>query len=180
MLTIFGKRKLNDNQVANIFVNSMIESVEKGFPEIAGFINDCPQFVRNPNIDPDDYGRFLMIVIAGNFNYIPRYFNQGHDQVIIRKCVEKFADVFEMKTNEFAQLIKEYKDYLKRVNMPSKTTLYAMSKGVFYKYNLNDFQEDYFKSLKTPNPIFLKNLDDMMKNFLWNWDKFSEKYKVTA
>lgn len=180
MLTIFGKKKLNDNQVANIFVNSIIESVEKGFPDIAGFINDCPEFVRCPKVDPQDYGRFLMVVIAGNFNYIPRHFNNGHDQEIIRRCVQKFSQVFEMESDSFARMIKDYKRYLNRVNMPSKNTIYSMSKGVFYKYNLNDFQEEYFKSLNTPNPIFLKYMDDIMKNYLWNWEEFSEKYKVVA
>jgi len=34
--------------------------------------------------------------------------------------------------------------------------------------------------MKNPNPIFLKNLDELMKNFLWNWEVFNEKYKVVS
>ena len=69
---------------------------------------------------------------------------------------------------------------MNRVNHPSKNMLYAMSKAMFYKYELNDHQVEYFRNLNTPNPIFLKNLDDVMSNFLWDWDAFEEKYKVVA
>lgn len=55
-----------------------------------------------------------------------------------------------------------------------------MSKAVFFKYNLNDYQEEYFRQMKTPNPIFLKNLDEVMRHFLWDWEVFNEKYKVVT
>ena len=89
MIAIFGKKKLTENKVANIIVNTTIETVEKGWPEVAGFINDSPEFIRNPNVDSEDYGKFLLIVIAGNFDYIPKYFTDGHDREIIQKSVEK-------------------------------------------------------------------------------------------
>ncbi|NBN99415.1 MAG: hypothetical protein EBV19_09305, partial [Flavobacteriia bacterium] len=60
---------------------------------------------------------------------------------------------------------------------PSKTTLYAMSKAVFHKYELNQFQDDYFKRMNAPNPVFLKRLDDLLNNFLWNWETFFKKYR---
>jgi hypothetical protein len=69
---------------------------------------------------------------------------------------------------------------MNRVNAPSKNTLYAMSKAVFYKYNLMDFQDEYFRGMKTHNPIFCKNLDEIMRNFLWDWEAFNEKYKVIS
>jgi hypothetical protein len=34
--------------------------------------------------------------------------------------------------------------------------------------------------MKTPNPIFIKNLDELMKNFLWDWEVFNDKYKVVS
>lgn len=178
MLSIFGKKKLSDNQVANIFVNTMLETVEQGWPEVSAFISDSAEFVKSPDLDEDDYGRFLMIVIAANFCYIPKHFNSGHDSNIIKLSVAKFAEVFDLEVSDFARKVKEYKQFLSRVNMPSKNTLYAMSKAVFFKYNLNQYQESYFQSLRTPNPIFLKNLDEVMRNFIWDWNAFQEKYKV--
>lgn len=178
MLSIFGKKKLSDNQVANIFVNTMLETVERGWPEVSAFISDSPEFIKSPDLDEDDYGRFLMIVIAANFCYIPKHFGSGHDSNIIKLSVAKFAEVFDLEVSAFARKVKEYKQFLSRVNMPSKNTIYAMSKAVFFKYDLNQYQENYFQSLKTPNPIFLKNLDEVMRNFIWDWNAFQEKYKV--
>ncbi|MDZ4752066.1 MAG: hypothetical protein SGI87_10655 [Flavobacteriales bacterium] len=178
MLTIFGRKKLTTERTANLFVNTIIETVEKGFPDVAGFINDSPEFVVSPNIYPEDYGRFLMIVITGNFNYLPAHFQENQDDEIIKLSIAKLAPLFDMSVHQLELTIKEYKDCMSRLNVPSKNTLYAMSKAVFAKYELNDFQEEYFRSMKTPNPIFLKNLDELMRNFLWNWDAFNEKYKV--
>jgi hypothetical protein len=53
-----------------------------------------------------------------------------------------------------------------------------MSKAVFFKYNLSAYQQDYFKMMQTPNPIFLKKMDEIMSNFLFNWESFTVKYKV--
>lgn len=178
MLTIFGRKKLTPERAAHIFTHTIIETVENGFPDVAGFINDSPEFVIAPNIDSEDIGRFLMIVIAGNFNYIPQHFTEGQDKEIIDQCILKFSPVFEMTPGEFSVVVKEYQSFMHRVNAPSKNTLYAMSKAVFYKYNLIECQEEYFRNMKTPNPIFCKNLDEIMRNFLWDWEAFSEKYKV--
>jgi len=180
MLAIFGKKKLTDESVANILVNSLIESVEQGFPEVAGFINDSPEFKKAPNIDTQDYGRFLMIVLAGNLSLLNRHFHEGQDKQIMEMVICKMASIFDMDTESFAQMIKDYRNFMSRVNHPSKNVLYAMSKTLFFKYDLNDFQMDYFKSLNTPNPIFLKNLDEVISNFLWDWDAFEEKYKVVV
>jgi hypothetical protein len=64
------------------------------------------------------------------------------------------------------------------INAPSKNNLYAMSRAVFYKYELNQYQDEYFMRENAPNPIFKKNLDDVMRNFVWDWSAFTEKYKV--
>ena len=55
---------------------------------------------------------------------------------------------------------------------------YAISKGICGKYRLNDFQDEYFKNMKSPNPMLLKRLDEAMDNFIWNWDTFKQKYQI--
>jgi hypothetical protein len=180
MLTIFGRKKVSADRVAHIFSHNIIETVETGFADVAGFINDSPEFVLSPCISDTDYGKFLMIVIAGNYSYVSQYFNDGMDAEITECITQKMAPVFDMTPTEFKMKVKEYKELMSRANHPSKNIIYAMSKGVFMKYNLVDFQEDYFRQMKTPNPIFLKNLDDLMKNFLWNWEVFNEKYKIVS
>ena len=178
MLTIFGRKKISTERVAHMFSHHILETAESGFPEIAGFIRDSPEFVRSPDIEDSDFGRFLMVVIAGNFSYIPQHYQDGQDQEIIEHCVQKMAPVFEMTVHEFSSVVKDYKEFMSRVNAPSKNTLYAMSKAVFFKYDLNECQDEYFRQMKTPNPIFLKNLDELMRNFLWDWEAFNERYKV--
>lgn len=178
MLALFGRKKLTDDKVSNLFVYTTIDAVEKGWPEVAGYINDSPEFVRCPNVCPEDYGKFLMIVVAANFNYIPHNFDEGHDREIINGAVAKFAEIFGLTDEDFRKKVSDYRSFLSRVNSPSKNTLYSMSRGIFYKYNLNEVQEDYFKNMNVPNPIFLKNMNEIMENFLWDWDAFKDKYKV--
>lgn len=178
MLALFGKKKLTEDQIANIFVNTTLDAVEQGWPYIHEFVIDSPEFVTTPNIDENDFGKFLMIVVSANFSYIPQYFESGPDREIIRRSVEKFATIFDVSNEHFAKKLKDYKSFLGRVNMPSKNMKYAMSKAIFFKYELNQYQEVYFKNLNTPNPIFLKNLDELMRHYIWDWQSFQEKFKV--
>lgn len=180
MLTIFGRKKLTPERTAQIFSHHIIEVTEAGFPDVAGFINDSPEFVRNPDIQPNDFGKFLMVVIAGNYANLPQYFEEGQDKEIIAACNHHLANVFDMTPEVFSQTLKDYKDCMARANFPSKNVVSAMTKGVFLKYGLTDFQEEYFREMKTPNPIFLKNLGEVMKNFLMDWNAFNEKYKVVG
>lgn len=178
MLSFLGKKKLTDNQIANIFTNAILETVDKGWPVVADFIMDSPEFIRTPVIDKGDYGKFLMIVITVNFHFLPDYFEDGHDREIIRLSIEKFADIFEMTPEEFARKVKDYKTFLKRVNAPSPKIMNSMSKGVFYKYKLVEYQEPFYSDANAYNPIFIKNLDEVMSNFIWDWESFLTKYKI--
>jgi hypothetical protein len=179
MLTLFGKKKLTENAIANIFVNSLVDLVDKGFEDVATLIMNDSSFVRQPQIDPSNSDPFLLILVAGNIAFIPKYFSSGQDRRIIELSIEKMADIYGMEKMEYAKLVKDYKSLMSRINHPSKNTLYAMSKAVFFKYHLNDYQEEYFKQLNTPNPIFLKKMNEIMEHFIWNWDAFFEKYKVS-
>jgi hypothetical protein len=62
------KKKLSDNQVANIFINAIFDSVDQGFQEIASLINEDPVFVSPPNVEANASGEFGMIIIVGNLS----------------------------------------------------------------------------------------------------------------
>jgi hypothetical protein len=32
--------------------------------------------------------------------------------------------------------------------------------------------------MQAPNPLFLKRMDEIMGNFIWNWDAFFKKYRI--
>jgi hypothetical protein len=179
LLNWLSKKKLTDEKVANIFVNSSFETVEKGWPEVASMINASPGFETSPDLDEKDYGLFLMIVVSANLSLVPKYFEPGVDRAIIKRCCAKFGLALGIPKNDFAHKVKEYKEFMKKINHPSKNNVTAMTRAVFYKYGLIDKQDVYFKDMNVPNPIIMKNLRDVMEHFAWEWDDICDNYRVT-
>lgn len=178
MLGTLIKRRLSDNQVANVFVNALLEVVDNGFKEVAALINDDAAFVASPNITPNQDGEFALIVIVGNLSYLESTFEADQAYRVEKLIFEKLGTLYGMSEIDFTKLVREYQSFMTRVNHPSKNMVYAMSKAIFHKYNLNDFQDTYFKRLSAPNPLFLKRMDEVVGNFIWNWDSFFKKYKI--
>ena len=178
MFSSILKKKLSEDQVSNIFINGLFDAIDRGFECVAGAINDDSCFVSSPGIDPKEINDFALIVITGNIIELERLFDGHTGSRLLNIVYDKLAGIYKMEEMEMRQIIQEYKAYMKRVNSPSKTTLYSMSKAIFHKYALNDFQDNYFKRMNTPNPIFLKRLDELMQHFLFNWDVFLKKYRV--
>jgi hypothetical protein len=178
MISTLFKKKLSEDQLSNIFVNGVIEVVDKGFEEVASLIDEDPAFVERPNVLGASDGHFTMIVIATNISCLKDSFDPSDLSSLEKSVNEKFAEVFDMELATFEKYLNDYTSFLSRVNHPSKTMLYSMSKGIFYKYKLNQFQDEYFRRLDCPNPLFLKRMDEVMKNFLWNWDAFFKRYKM--
>lgn len=179
MLSLFKKKRLSDDKIATLFVNHLLEASEEGFKEVAALINDDPEFISRPSIQENDFGRFLMIVLTANLNYLPAHFDIAEEKRLRYLIMDKMARLFDMSFDEFKKLHHEYKAGMARVNHPSKNHLYGMAKMLFHRYGLNQYQEDYFKNLNTPNPVFLKRMDEVMEMFLWDWSAYLDKYKIT-
>mgnify|MGYP006960981866 CR=1 FL=1 len=83
MFSTLIKKKLSDNQVANIFINALFDSVDNGFGVIAQWINEDPAFTSSPNIDASNNSEFALIVIAGNISILESTFesNQAEKNV---------------------------------------------------------------------------------------------------
>ena len=178
MFGTFTKKKLSDNQVANIFINALYDSVDNGFGVIAQWINEDPAFVESPKIDLVNNNEFALIVISGNISLLESSFESNQAERVEKLIYQKLATIYELSELDIRNIIKEYRSFINRINMPSKNMIYGMSKAVFYKYNLNDFQDEYFKRMQVPNPLFLKRMDEIMGNYLWNWDAFFKKYRL--
>lgn len=172
------KKKVSEEKVAELFVNIIFNSVDTSFPEVAELINNDLQFAVAPTISAEDQDAFLMIVIAGNYDQLDRYFTDGQEERIRQMVAEKLAKYYEVDSVRMRETINEMVAFVRKANFPSKNMLYGMSKAVFYKYRLNPFQKDYFRNLGSPDPIFLKHLDEIMEQFMINWEHFTEKYKV--
>jgi hypothetical protein len=178
MLGTLIKKRLSDNQVANIFINSLFDTVDNGFKEVAQLINEDMAFVRSPEIAENENGEFALIIIVGNLSFLESTFEADEAARIERIIFEKLAAMYEMSVLDFTKLIRDYQSFITRINHPSKNMIYGMSKAVFHKYGLNEFQDDYFKRMQAPNPLFLKRMDEVIGNFIWNWDAFFKKYKL--
>jgi hypothetical protein len=179
MFNAIMKRKLTDNQVANIFINAIFDSVDTGWNEISSMINEDPAFVQTPNLNTTDSGEFGLIIITGNLSFLESTFEAEQAMRVERIIFQKLAKIYDMNEIDFENLIRKYQSFISRVNHPSKNMIYGMSKAVFHKYRLNEFQDEYFKRMQAPNPLFLKRMDEVVSNFIWNWDAFFKKYKLS-
>jgi len=178
MFGLLTKKKLDANQLANVFVNSLTEVIENGFHDVSEMINDDPAFIHHPGINQDYSDNFLLIVMVGNLKYLDAHFAADEAKEIRSKIIAKCALMYEMEIRDFEKVVNEHDSFISRVNHPSKNTLYGMSKAVFHKFKLNEYQESYFKSMRAPNPLFLKRMDEIMTNFLWDWDAFFKKHRL--
>ena len=180
MFTIFKKKKLTEDQLANFFVNSILNLIEEGFQDVVEIINNDPEFTKTPNISKEDYDKFLLVVIAGNIKLMSDHFDSVKDVRITEKIYRKLGAALSVEPLTLKENIAKYQSWMSRINHPSKNTRYAMSKGVFFKYELNQFQSDYFRNMNTPNPIFLKRLDEVINQFLFNWNDIKENYRISS
>ncbi len=180
MLTLFGKKKLTEEKAANIFVNATQRLIDEGFESVAAIINDSSEFVQRPKVNSEDVGPFALIVIAGNLQNVPAHFDAGQDKRVAQHILDKFADIYEIDNMRLAEMVSETRKLMMRKNHPSKNVPTAMAKALFCKYGLNSHQEAYFKTLQAPNPIFIQRLREALETFLWDWDSFLQRYKLTA
>ena len=176
MLRTIFKKKVNEDKLANVLINSLLQAMEVGFPDISELINQDKDFVIKPNIAPTDYDRFLLILFVGNIKIMEKRLDGDQADRLKQLLIEKFSAIYDLKINETKKHIKDYTTFMSRINYPSKNVLYAMSKSVFFKYNLASYQEECFRDLNTPNPQFLKRLNNLVENFIWDWDHFLSKY----
>ena len=178
LLSALLKRKLSDDQVANVFINALFDVVDNGFVEVAELINEDVAFIKSPEIASTLNGEFALIVIAANLSSLESTFDADQAVRIEQRIFEKLGKIYEMSSGEFQSLAREYQSFIAKVNHPSKNLVYGMSKALFEKYALNEYQDEYFRRMQAPNPLFLKRMDEVMVNFIWNWDAFFKKYKM--
>jgi len=171
------KKRVSDDKLANVFINGLFNSIDNGFPVVAEFINEDPAFVVSPNLKGNNNYEFSLIVIIGNLSFLESSFDPEQADKVERLIFEKLAVAYDMELYTFKALIKDYQTFMTRLNSPSKNWIYAMSKAIFDKYTLYNYQDEYFKRMQAPNPLFLKRMDEVVENFVWDWEAFFKKYK---
>lgn len=178
MLSILTKKKISEDKTATVFVNFLLTLADQGFPEVASFFNEDPEFATHPSVSPDSSSEFLLIVFAGNLKFLSERFPDYQGARMTELILSKLSQALGNDKITLKKTISDYQSFMARVNHPSKNTHYAMSKAIFHKYNLNPHQAEYFRNMNTPNPIFLKRLDEVIAQFIWDWEAFTKKYKI--
>jgi hypothetical protein len=161
------------------FVNTTIRSIEDSFEDVIDAIKNDSELASTPSISEKEINQFIFIVFAGNLKLLERFLPASEEISLNGLITEQITVAYNSDYNTIKGLLEEYSSYISRVNHPSKNVLYGMSKAIFFKYNLGKHQEDYFAQLNSPNPIFLKRIDNIMENYLWDWNNFFNKYKIT-
>ncbi|MGY6560963.1 MAG: hypothetical protein ACXITV_02540 [Luteibaculaceae bacterium] len=180
MFSFLGKKKISENILADYFVEICLESSEVGFAELCEVIKMDPVFIEKPSLNANQYDRFLLIVVAGNLKMLPAQFDAVTTRNIESLVFSKLALVFDLEPAALKKIIADLQGLMDRLNHPSKNIPLAMAKTICAKYNLNAYQDEYFRQMNVPNPVFLKRLQEVTREYIFNWDVFLEKYKVAT
>ncbi len=176
--TLIGKNRISEEKLAIALVNRTLSTCEPIFKEITDYVNECPHFDQSPNLDPRKDLDFLITVFTCNITRIPSFLANKQDKRVAQWMIRSLAEALEMDVRVLSTKIKDCKSLMKRLNHPSKNLVYAMPKAFFHLYGLNQFQQEYFRDLNSPNPLYLKEMNQMMDLLVWNWDKIKQEYKI--
>ena len=91
MIRSFLKKRLTDNQLANIFVNGLLEVIDNGFKEVASMINEDSAFDYSPDIAPSEIDEFTIIIIVGNLVQLESHFDYNQAVSVESLIIQKFA-----------------------------------------------------------------------------------------
>ena len=154
--TLFVKKKISQKQLAYNFVHHTLNCIDHTYSDFLDAIYHDSELESYPKLDYNNPEELMFIIVSGNIKFF-----------------ERILSAHEEKINK-------YSSFISRVNHPSKNILYGMSKAVFFKFKLGQYQDDYFAQLNTPNPIFLKKIDTLIENYIWDWKAVFEKIKIST
>ena len=129
--TLFGKKKISEDKLANVLVNAIVRSVEMNFRFVAEELNEAPEFLNSPDNHALEDKPFSSIVMAGNLIELVPYLSAGQDRRLVDLAVSKFAVTQGEPKIDMEERIRSMQSLIKRLNAPSKVTLYGMSKALF-------------------------------------------------
>ncbi|MCG9912385.1 MAG: hypothetical protein MH137_13915 [Flavobacteriales bacterium] len=176
---LFGKKKIQKEKVVQIYVDTIFDVIERGFPEIVEFINNEKQFTKSPQLGKEDFEWFTYIIYGANvLNLYEHMDTETADDLkllIIREVAERYTKRDQVVAEE---IILEYEGFLRDLYGKTKNIVKTISLALFNKFELNNYQDEHYQRLNAPNPVFLKDLNEMMELFVWNWEDFFTKYKI--
>ena len=184
MIKFFGllskKKKIEPKIMASIYVAALNNVITEGFIEIKDFINNNNNLDSNPHITNNDIDWFSNIIFLGNIHLLHDYFEESEVSIIRGYILdEMYSNLDENKRHLAIERFLDYEKYFAELMSVNETSIQGMAYGIFEKYNINEYQGDLFKRKNKPNPIFYNELKNLLKHFIWNWEEYLEKNKLT-
>ena len=182
MLKFFGiskKDKISVEDTANIFSIALNKVVNDGFPEIQSFLNKNNNLDKSPNISDEDIKWFRLIIFAGNLHLLTTKFEENESLELRNQIVDNLLPYLDDDKDVSMDLFLNYETYFNDILIKQIDPIETMAVAVFDKYNINDCQSDLLKRKNEPNPVLFNELKKYLSHFLWNWEEFLEKCKVT-
>jgi hypothetical protein len=177
---LFVKKKISQKQLAYNFVHHTLNSIDQTYSDFLDAIYNDPELENHPKLNYSNPEELMFIIISGNIKFFERILSAHEEKILIDSIIDQMASVFQTDFHLMEEKINKYTSFISRVNHPSKNILYGMSKAVFFKFKLGQYQDDYFAQLNTPNPIFLKKIDTLIENYIWDWKTVFEKIKIST
>ena len=174
------KKKITASKIAHLLVETLDEVIVNGFVEIQDFLNNNNNLERNPNLTNKEIKWFRLIVFVGNLKMIPDFFEQKHAEDLHNHLLDIMADKMEGENEISIEQLGDYCTYLDELLRKSDNCIEAMATAIFDKYNINDFQVNLFRRKNEPNPVLFQELKNLMSHFIWNWEDYLSKHKITT
>ena len=182
MLKFFGiskKDKITLEDTANIFSVALNKVIDDGFPEIQSFFNKNNNLEKSPNILEEDIKSFRLIIFTGNLYLLSTNFEESETLKLRNQILDNLLPSLD-KDNEVAMdVFLNYETYYNEILKNQADAIQTMAIAIFDKYNINDCQSSLLQRKNEPNPIIFNELKHLLKHFIWNWDEFLEKCKIT-
>ena len=183
MIKFFGllskKKKIKLKSLVSIYCQTLDEVISVGFVEIKDFINNNNNLENNPNLQQNDIKWFRIIIYLGNLNNLNSHFEEDEVSKLRNSIVDEiYKDLSENDKTSSIERFLQYEGYFFDLMSEFGSEIDAMAFAIFDKYNINEFQGELFKRKNKPNPIFISEMKNLIKHFIWNWDEYLKKNKL--
>jgi len=183
MIKFFGftkKKRITIDKLSSKYVADLDDVIEKSFSDIVEFINESNKFKVSPNININDSSWLKLIVFSANNFLIKNHFSENKTEKIHNIVFDLQSQLInkdqEVGTSRLTDNINFFNQKFEEIGVIERT----MAVCIFEKCSLNKFQDKLFKQKNDPNPIFIKELSNYLKLFLFNWEDVISNYKIES
>ena len=174
----FSRKKKEKLEITiNKYVKSINDVIDSGFIEIKEFINDNNNLDISPEIKDKDIKWFRVIIILGNISELKNYFHESQVFKMKNMIIENSLAYFDSSIT-FDHFL-DYDSFFNQILSVHESSPKAMAHALFEKYEINKCQVDLFRRKNEPNPVFVHELKNLLSHFLWNWNDYLKKFKVS-